>query len=112
MGKVGRGALWLLFPPAGAISSYRAGRRRDVDRIVEAIRQGNGNGNGHHVPSSSETGNHRAAAVVLAVIVGGYWLLHALAAVGGAAVAILGGTFLLCGLIAGGVWLADRRRRA
>lgn len=37
MGKLTRGALWVLFPPAGIFASYRAGRRKDTDRIVAAV---------------------------------------------------------------------------
>lgn len=37
MGKLLRGALWVALPPAGAAASYRAGKRKDTDRIVEAV---------------------------------------------------------------------------
>lgn len=37
MGKMRRGVLWGLFPPAGAVASVRAGQRQDTERIVQAI---------------------------------------------------------------------------
>ena len=37
MGKLRRGLLWVALPPAGAAASYRAGKRKDTDRIVAAI---------------------------------------------------------------------------
>lgn len=37
MGRLGRGALWMLFAPAGFLASLRAGRRKDTQRIVDAI---------------------------------------------------------------------------
>lgn len=37
MGKLRRGALWALFPPAGLFASLRAGSRKDTRRIVDAI---------------------------------------------------------------------------
>lgn len=41
MGKLRRGTLWALFPPAGAVASMRAGRRHDTQRIVDAIEHAN-----------------------------------------------------------------------
>jgi hypothetical protein len=37
VGKLRRGALWVLFPPAGAVASVRAGQHKDTQRIVDAI---------------------------------------------------------------------------
>lgn len=37
MGKIRRGLLWGLFPPAGAAASMSAGRRKQTAAIVEAI---------------------------------------------------------------------------
>jgi hypothetical protein len=44
LGKLSRGALWLVFWPAGALASARAGRRKDTDKIVAAIHNGKADG--------------------------------------------------------------------
>lgn len=41
MGKLGRGVLWTLFPPAGAVASVRAGQKKETRRIVDAIERAN-----------------------------------------------------------------------
>lgn len=40
MGKVTRGALWVAFPPAGIIASYRAGARKRQREVLDAIQAG------------------------------------------------------------------------
>jgi len=39
MGKLRRGALWAIFPPAGMVASMRAGNKKDSERVVAAINQ-------------------------------------------------------------------------
>jgi hypothetical protein len=42
MGKLMRGALWVAFPPAGAVASVRAGQRQRTEKIVDAIERAGG----------------------------------------------------------------------
>jgi hypothetical protein len=48
-GKLTRGALWMVFPPAGAVASVRAGQRKDTQRIVDAIERA-----GRPAPAAAE----------------------------------------------------------
>lgn len=107
MSKLGRGALWVLFPPAGAMSSYRAGRRKDTQRIVEAIQQAHPSGNGHAKPPEPDVDSALGGAVIVAAVIA-VGLIYLLAKVS-VALAILGATALLVLAIVGLVKLAEAR---
>jgi hypothetical protein len=59
MGKLTRGALWVGFWPAGLLASARAGRRKDTERIVNAIETSNAT----PAPLSPELVAHREQTV-------------------------------------------------